>query len=172
MGGDIRAYSKPNIGTCFSAIIQADSLPIPEQGLLKMQHLSSNPDTIPKRRMLIADDDPYNLDVHIHILRELGYDVIETAIDGQDFVDKFKSKPEGYFETVITDVSMPRMDGIRAAHSIREFELSLKRLYKVKIGFITGHSNQNDKDRCCERANISSLLSTKANSKRACSRVF
>ena len=157
MSGGIRAYSKPGIGTCFSAIIQADSLPMPERGPLKTQPLSSSSDTKSKRRMLIADDDPYNLDVHIHILRELGYDVIETAIDGQDLVDKFKSKPEGYFETVITDVSMPRMDGIRAAHSIREFESSLKRVHKVKIGFITGHSNQNDKDRCVQEP-ISALF--------------
>ena len=45
MSGGIRAYSKPGIGTCFSAVIQADSLPMPERGSLKTQPLFSSSDT-------------------------------------------------------------------------------------------------------------------------------
>ena len=96
----------------------------------------------------MADDDPYNLDLHIHILKELGFDTIETAADGQALLDKFKSKPEKYFEFVITDVSMPGMDGIEAGQKIREFEANQNRQHRVKIGFITGHSNTSDKQKC------------------------
>lgn len=156
MHGDIRVYSKPRVGTCFSAIIRADSLPAQTRGSV---HLSTVVKTTPspQRRALIADDDPYNLEVHFHILKELGFDVIETATQGLSLVDKFKSKPEEYFEVVITDVSMPRADGVQAALMIREFESTHNRRVKVKIGFITGYSNPKDKSRC-EKEPISAIF--------------
>ena len=150
MNGGIRVYSKPGMGTCFSAIIQADSLPVPTKN--PSCKLQSNPriqlQNIPKRRVLIADDDPFNLDIHTTIMRELGFDLIETASDGQDLFYNFKTKPEGYYEIIITDVAMPRIDGIQAALKIREFEEAMNRRHSVRIGFITGHSNTYDKEKC------------------------
>ena len=161
MNGGIRVYSKTKIGTCFTVIIQAESLPLQARSLSKPETLSTP--TLPKscfksrKRVLLADDDPYNLDLHVHILNELGYSKIETVSDGQQMLDKFKSNPEKYFEFIISDVSMPRLDGVQAALEIREFELSEKRNHHVKIGFITGHSNLIDKARC-EKDPISAIF--------------
>ena len=161
MNGGIRVYSKPRVGTCFSVLIQADSLPVQPRILTGPQttpnELISSPTFFASRRVLLADDDPYNLEFHAHIMKELGFEQVETAIDGQDLVNKFKMKPEGYFEVVITDVSMPQIDGIQAASKIREFESVQKRKRKVKIGFITGHSNPTDKGKCAKEP-ISSLF--------------
>ena len=150
MNGGVRVYSKPNLGTCFSAIIQADSLPISARNLQsKLQINSQNPNTsLQQRRVLIADDDPFNLELHVTIIRELGFNLIDTANDGEDLLKKFKSKPERYFDIIITDVAMPRMNGIEAAVKIREFEEAQRRGRNVKIGFITGHSNIKDKEIC------------------------
>ena len=154
MNGGIRVYSRTKIGTCFSVIIQANCLPPPARTLPKSQIQSccnmdaTKSDLKYQKRVLIADDDPYNIDLLIYIMKELGYHEIETVTDGQELVDTFKSKPERYFEFILSDVFMPRIDGIQAALKIREFELSEKRSHRVKIGFITGHSNLNDKARC------------------------
>ena len=150
MEGGIRVYSKPDMGTCFSAIIQADSLPnTTRMAQSKLQASTRVPNfSLHQRRVLIADDDPYNLDLHVAIIKELGFDLIETASNGQELLNKFKVKPEKYYDIVVTDVAMPQIDGIQAALKIREFERTQKRRDNVKIGFITGHSNTRDKDRC------------------------
>ena len=153
MSGGVQVYSKLGVGTCFTVIIRADYLPVPTRTVAKPQVTANSPIKRHQRRVLIADDDPYNLEVHSHILRGLGFDVIITATNGQLLVDLFKSKPERYFEYIITDVAMPRLDGIQAALKVREFEKAKNRTYPVKIGFITGHSNLRDK-RSCEKEPI------------------
>jgi len=154
MGGDVRAYSMPNIGSCFVGIIQADCLPVSRPHLASL-HLSL---VVPSsvrflaesqiKRILLVDDDPFNLEFHGHIFKSVGFDSIETAIDGQKLLEQFKKRPEGYFEAIVTDIAMPNLDGIGAAKLIRKFEEEENRSIKVKIGFITGHSNQKDKTIC------------------------
>ena len=160
MGGGIKVFSKPNIGTCFTAIIQADQVriprPRPRDSPRKLQ-VNVNKTTDTARRILIADDDPFNLEFHLQIIKEFGYTVIETAHDGQNLVELFMEKPEGYYETIVTDICMPRVDGIQAASMIREFEKNQNRTRRVKIGFITGHPNLRDKEQC-EQKPIAALF--------------
>ena len=160
MGGDVKAYSAPNIGSCFVAIIQADCLPSvrpipltpPSQQYSQRQaypnSLSWTESDAEAKRILLVDDDPFNLEFHTQIIKSLGYDNIETAMDGLQLVEQFKTKPEGYYEAVVTDISMPNLDGIAAAKLVRKFEEEEKRTTIVKIGFITGHSNYKDKLIC------------------------
>ena len=56
--------------------------------------------------ILLVDDDPFNLEFHTQIIKSLGYEDIETAIDGKDLLEKFKKNPEGYFEIIITSKIM------------------------------------------------------------------
>ena len=160
MGGGIKVFSKPNIGTCFTAIIQADQVriprPRPKDSPRKLK-VNVNKATDTARRILVADDDPFNLEFHLQIIKEFGYTVIETAYDGQNLIDLFMEKPEGYYETIITDISMPRVDGIQAASMIRELEKQQNRSRKVRIGFITGHPNLKDKEQC-EKEPIAALF--------------
>ena len=39
---------------------------------------------------------------------------VETAVDGIDAVERFKAKPEGYYELVLMDIQMPRLIGYGA----------------------------------------------------------
>ena len=160
MGGGIKVFSKPNIGTCFTAIIQADQVRIPRprhRDSPRRLQVNVNKATDTARRILIADDDPFNLEFHLQIIKEFGYTVIETAYDGQNLIDLFMEKPEGYYETIITDICMPYVDGIQAALAIREFEKNRNRKRRVKIGFITGHPNLKDKQQC-EKEPINTLF--------------
>ena len=102
-------------------------------------------------RILLVDDDPFNIDLHRQILRSLGYTSIEVALDGKKLFEQFKKRPEGYFEVIITDISMPNLNGIEAAKFVRTFEREMRRKKTVKIGFITGHPNQKDQ-LICEQA--------------------
>jgi len=66
-------------------------------------------------RILVADDDPDILQV-VRVNLELeGYEV-ETALDGQEALEKAIARPA---DLILLDIMMPRMDGLTALHRIR-----------------------------------------------------
>ena len=148
MGGNIKAYSKPNVGTTFVLVIRADHTS-PSIKLSKALKTSSGENrNVPTQRVLLVDDDPYNLETHFQLLKSLGYTQIDTAIDGYGLVSLFKSKPESYYQLILTDINMPGLNGVDAVRQIREFEKSSGRVFPVYVGFVTGHSNNKDKLIC------------------------
>jgi two-component system response regulator MprA len=67
-------------------------------------------------RVLVADDDPELLATVAEELSRLGF-VVTSACSGADLVDQLVS--EGPFDLIVSDVSMPWMDGLKALRSIR-----------------------------------------------------
>ncbi len=68
----------------------------------------------PRRRILIVDDSLTVRELERKLLTEHGYEV-EIALDGMDGWNAVRSAP---FDLVITDVDMPRMDGIELVSRI------------------------------------------------------
>lgn len=66
-------------------------------------------------RILVVDDEEHILSVLRDFLENLGYEVV-TAEDGEDALAKFE--PEK-FDVVISDLLMPRMDGLELLNKIR-----------------------------------------------------
>ncbi|MCH7900079.1 MAG: response regulator [Acidobacteria bacterium] len=66
-------------------------------------------------RVLVADDDPDILTV-VKINLELDGFEVETAVDGEDAMQKATSTPPN---VIILDIMMPRMDGLTALHRLR-----------------------------------------------------
>ncbi len=63
-------------------------------------------------RCLVVDDDPQVRQMIGDILSNAGHNVV-TAVDGADGVEKFKSDPA--FDVVITDLAMPKLNGLQLA---------------------------------------------------------
>jgi CheY-like chemotaxis protein len=80
-------------------------------------------------RILVADDDPQMLRSLEHALEEWGADVV-CAADGASLV--LRLADDGPFDLVITDISMPWMNGLQAMRSLRSAGVS------APILFITG----------------------------------
>ena len=146
MGGDIRVFSKINVGTTFVVIVRAETPPEIRRSR-KESFQTSSPSRRGEisRKILLADDDLYNIDVHKQLLMNAGYDDITIAKNGKELVELFEAHPEERYYAVITDVQMPEVDGIAAAKMIREIEKERGVCRGVKIGFITGHANHSDK---------------------------
>ncbi len=77
--------------------------------MLYGEHAMSNP------KILIVDDEPFNVDYLEQELEELEYDTI-SAVNGQDALDKVKSELP---DLVLLDIMMPIMDGFTVLGHIK-----------------------------------------------------
>ena len=68
------------------------------------------------KRILLVDDEPLILKGLKYTLEQDGYE-IDTAVDGQEALDKFFS---GMYDLVLLDVMLPKVDGLSVCQCIRE----------------------------------------------------
>ncbi|KAI8940801.1 hypothetical protein NX059_002064 [Plenodomus lindquistii] len=70
------------------------------------------------QRVLLAEDNNINRKIMLKMLAGLGFDNIDTAIDGKDAVTKALRDPIPY-DLILMDVSMPVQDGVSATKELR-----------------------------------------------------
>jgi len=68
------------------------------------------------KTILAVDDSASIRQMVSFTLKGAGYEVIE-AVDGQDALDKAKQRA---FNLVLTDINMPRMDGLKLLENLRK----------------------------------------------------
>ena len=69
-------------------------------------------------KILVVDDSPTVRSLERFILKSAGFD-IEVACNGIEALEKIY---EGKYELIVTDVNMPKMDGLRLVKTLREQE--------------------------------------------------
>ncbi len=72
--------------------------------------------------VLVADDDAWILRMVATVLEKRGYSV-ETAVDGEDALARALERPP---DLLITDVMMPKMDGLMMLSQLRERDKELR----------------------------------------------
>jgi len=109
------------------------------------KHVASHPVARRARRVLnvlVAEDTPFNQKFIMRLLERWSHRFV-LAGDGAKAVDEFE---KGAFDLVLMDVQMPEMDGLEAAHAIRETEK--RRGGHVPIVAMTAHAIRGDRERC------------------------
>ena len=71
--------------------------------------------------MLVAEDNPSNRDILTELLTEDGA-IVTGAADGQEAVDAFSRSAPFFFDVILMDLQMPRLDGCQAAQAIRALD--------------------------------------------------
>ncbi|MBD8565079.1 response regulator [Oxalobacteraceae sp. CFBP 8763] len=96
------------------------------------------------RRVLLAEDNPVNVEVARAMLESLG---LETgcAKNGQEAL---RAVHEGRWDAVLMDCQMPVMDGFAATGEIRRHEREMGRQRGLPVIAITANALQGDREAC------------------------
>ena len=89
----------------------------------------------------MAEDVAINAEIMLMLLDARGMEA-DVAEDGQKAVDLFTSHPEGYYDAILMDMRMPKMDGLEATGAIR----ALNRADSKTVPIIALTANAFDED--------------------------
>ena len=84
--------------------------------------MTAKPSRLIVPRILLAEDDDSMRGFLVRALEKAGYDVIDYA-NGEEAFERLKSEP---FTLLLTDIVMPKMDGIELARRASELDPELK----------------------------------------------
>ena len=97
-----------------------------------------------KLHVLLAEDNPVNQKLAIHLLEGAGHEV-RLAHNGVQAVELYRRET---FDLVCMDLQMPEMGGIDATAEIRQIERERKT--RTPIIALTAHAMQGDRQRCLD----------------------
>ena len=112
---------------------------VPEDDLTNESKAPSQQEKI----ILVAEDVETNQKIALEIINMLGHQA-EIAKNGQDAIDKFKSKK---YDLIFMDCQMPVVDGYEATLKIRQIEHNLD-LDRTPIVALTAGFDKQDRERC------------------------
>ncbi len=91
--------------------------------------------------ILLAEDNPINQKVVVHMLTKMGHKVTAVA-NGQKALDRLESN---HFDLVLMDVQMPVLDGLAATRRIRRVQSEVR---YIPIIAMTAHAMKSDREKC------------------------
>jgi putative two-component system response regulator len=97
----------------------------------------------PVMRILVAEDQDLARFILTSHLSNWGHEVVET-VDGQEALDYISGAPDE-IDMLITDWSMPRLDGLELSQMVRN--LSSSSYHYIYIILLTSHSESSDRSR-------------------------
>jgi signal transduction histidine kinase/ABC-type amino acid transport substrate-binding protein/ActR/RegA family two-component response regulator len=114
MHGSIEVESTKNQGTCFTLHFHFTCAPEP----LPHKTVSQPDGILSGRRILLCEDNSLNREIAKEILQKKGM-IIESAVNGEEGLQKYKASEEYYYDAILMDIRMPVMNGLDASRAIR-----------------------------------------------------
>ena len=120
MSGSIEVASEVGKGTEFHVTLDLKKVEEPE---IEAQEESAPDDDgeLVGKRILLAEDNDLNWEIAQELLSGLGLE-LEWAEDGQICLDKFQASPAGYYDAILRDIRMPKMNGYETTRAIRALD--------------------------------------------------
>jgi CheY-like chemotaxis protein len=117
MGGDMNVESKLGEGSRFTFHIPF----VLAENQIETEKEETAKDTVfsfTGKRVLLVDDIEINREIMREVLADTGVE-LEEACDGEDAYTKFMRSPVGYYDCILMDIQMPKMDGYTTSRAIR-----------------------------------------------------
>ncbi|MCC7703260.1 response regulator [Janthinobacterium sp. GW460P] len=108
------------------------------------RHAVRPPGRRQRRRVLLAEDNPVNVEVALAMLDSLGLDVV-CARNGEAALQAAQTED---FDLILMDCQMPVMDGFAATAEIRRHEQQCGHARVLPIVAITANALQGDREAC------------------------
>lgn len=144
MGGEVGVDSAPGVGTrvWFSCSLQRGHgvMPGRTDPLAPSVEQQADGERFAGRKVLLAEDNPINLEVATDLLRGFGLDV-DVAENGREAIERARVTA---YDLVLMDVQMPEMNGLEATREIRSGAINRQ----VPILAITANAFEDDRKAC------------------------
>ncbi len=144
MGGDAGVTSVPGVGSTFWFTARLRKGTAPVVSTVASVPLDTAESLLVReqrgRRILLAEDDLFNREIALYLLRNVGLEVT-VAEDG---VSAVKLAEQNNYDLILMDLQMPRMGGIEATQAIRKLASG----GSVPILAMTANAFVEDKTRC------------------------
>ena len=98
-------------------------------------------------KILIAEDNPINLQLAVVLLKKLGYEDVFTANHGGEALAILEKEK---MDLIFMDLQMPVMDGMEATRQIRSLEAKHPSVTSVKIVALTANASADIREECFE----------------------
>lgn len=149
-GGEILVDSTPGIGSTFSLRLPVQIAENRSQTVAASRLQDSSYDAS-RRSVLIVDDEEFVRQLMQEVLRRCFSCRIEIASDGEEAVEKLRSES---FDLVLTDIRMPRLDGLQLRRWIAEHRPELAE----RVIFVTGNAGTLDLDTGLDRVTGTTVI--------------
>ena len=126
LGGSISVESELGKGTIFMVDVPMERVSAQVQG----QATDTAEVSLAGRQVLVCEDNELNREIVTTILEMNELQVI-AAEDGEQGVQRFLESPEYSIETILMDIRMPVMDGLKAAAEIRKLDRADAKLVPI-----------------------------------------
>ncbi|MDE7360713.1 MAG: response regulator [Oscillospiraceae bacterium] len=118
MSGEISVNSRPGKGSRITVTVtlrqtekEAETAPVKK----------NKPISLKGKRILLVEDNEINSEIAEALLAKEGF-LVESVPDGVAAVETLRESGNGYFDLVLMDIQMPRMNGYDATRAIRAFD--------------------------------------------------
>ncbi|MGA1867435.1 MAG: response regulator [bacterium] len=139
------ATKQPMLYECLTTILGTKSSSAEKYNMPIITRHSLAEDKKRKIKILLAEDNLVNKKVALGILSILGYRV-DSVNNGQEVISILEKR---YYDLVLMDVQMPKMDGFEATKIIRDPNSKVLN-HKLPIIAMTAHAMKGDRERCLE----------------------